>query len=80
MLQTDNDQPRRGSRGSILSGKANVEPNPMSTTIPTHHLAQLSMSTSSDYVSISAQILIKNIDFKRSMIIGIRRQQHKRRT
>lgn len=50
MLQTDNDQPRRGSRGSILSGKANVDPNPGSTTIPTHHLAQLSMCTSSDYV------------------------------
>ncbi|KAI6215631.1 Protein kinase domain-containing protein [Aphelenchoides besseyi] len=47
-LQTDSDQPRRGSRGSILSGKANVEPDPKSTTIPAHHLAQLSLSTSSD--------------------------------
>lgn len=52
LLQTDNDQPRRGSRGSILSGKANVEPNPLSTTIPAHHLAQLSMCTSSDYVCL----------------------------
>lgn len=49
LLQTDNDQPRRGSRGSILSGKANVEPT-ISTTIPAHHLAQLNMCTSSDYV------------------------------
>lgn len=61
LLQTDSDQPRRGSRGSILSGKANVEPNPMSTTIPTHHLAQLNMSTSSDYVSIFLQINIYSI-------------------
>ncbi|KAI6177480.1 Protein kinase domain-containing protein [Aphelenchoides bicaudatus] len=50
LLQTDNDQPRRGSRGSILSGKANVEPT-ISTTIPAHHLAQLNMCTSSDYES-----------------------------
>lgn len=49
-LEND-DQPRRGSRGSILSGKANVEPETTQTTIPAHHLAKLSLSLSQDYVS-----------------------------
>uniref|UniRef100_A0A1I7WX05 LisH domain-containing protein n=1 Tax=Heterorhabditis bacteriophora TaxID=37862 RepID=A0A1I7WX05_HETBA len=40
------DHPRRGSRGSILSGKANVEPEPLTPTISAHHLAQLNLSTS----------------------------------
>ncbi|VDL71018.1 unnamed protein product [Nippostrongylus brasiliensis] len=40
------DQPRRGSRGSILSGKANVEPESVTPTISAHHLAQLNLSTS----------------------------------
>ena len=51
-IQLDSDdQPRRGSRGSIISGKANVEPETTHTTIPAHHLAKLSLSTSQDYVS-----------------------------
>lgn len=45
------DHPRRGSRGSIISGKANVEPEGTQTTIPAHHLAKLSLSTSQDYDS-----------------------------
>ena len=45
------DQHRRGSRGSIISGRANVEPETTQTTIPAHHLAKLSLSTSQDYVS-----------------------------
>ncbi|KAK6060296.1 hypothetical protein COOONC_02051 [Cooperia oncophora] len=40
------DHPRRGSRGSILSGKANVEPESVTPTISAHHLAQLNLSTS----------------------------------
>ncbi|KAK6766373.1 hypothetical protein RB195_025963 [Necator americanus] len=43
---TTDDHPRRGSRGSILSGKANVEPEPITPTISAHHLAQLNLSTS----------------------------------
>ncbi|KAI1732218.1 protein kinase domain-containing protein [Ditylenchus destructor] len=50
-LQMENDQARRGSRGSILSGKANVEPETSATTIPAHHLAKLNLSTSPDYES-----------------------------
>uniref|UniRef100_A0A7E4W5C1 non-specific serine/threonine protein kinase n=1 Tax=Panagrellus redivivus TaxID=6233 RepID=A0A7E4W5C1_PANRE len=45
------DQPRRGSRGSIISGKANVEPDTTHTTIPAHHLAKLSLPASLDYDS-----------------------------
>ncbi|VDM64138.1 unnamed protein product [Angiostrongylus costaricensis] len=41
-----NDYPRRGSRGSILSGKANVEMEPSATPISAHHLAQLNLSLS----------------------------------
>ncbi|KJH42178.1 hypothetical protein DICVIV_11833 [Dictyocaulus viviparus] len=41
-----NDYPRRGSRGSILSGKANVEADSLKATVSTHHLAQLNFSTS----------------------------------
>lgn len=41
-------QPRRGSRGSILSGKANVEVEASAPTISAHHLAKLSLSTSVD--------------------------------
>lgn len=54
----DNDQARRGSRGSILSGKANVDPatEPTAATIPAHHLAKLNLSTSPDYVSDFFQI------------------------
>jgi serine/threonine protein kinase len=52
IIQLDSDEhPRRGSRGSILSGKANVEPDTPQTTIPAHHLAKLSLSTSQDYDS-----------------------------
>ncbi|VDM75014.1 unnamed protein product [Strongylus vulgaris] len=43
---TADDHPRRGSRGSILSGKANVEPEGVTPTISAHHLAQLNLSTS----------------------------------
>uniref|UniRef100_A0A7I4Z686 Serine/threonine-protein kinase kin-29 n=1 Tax=Haemonchus contortus TaxID=6289 RepID=A0A7I4Z686_HAECO len=43
---TSDDHPRRGSRGSILSGKANVEPESVTPTISAHHLAQLNLSTS----------------------------------
>ncbi|VDK44325.1 unnamed protein product [Cylicostephanus goldi] len=43
---TTDDHPRRGSRGSILSGKANVEPEGATPTISAHHLAQLNLSTS----------------------------------
>ncbi|CAJ0935509.1 unnamed protein product, partial [Mesorhabditis belari] len=45
------DQPRRGSRGSILSGKANVDPEPAAPTISAHHLAQLSLLSSAEYES-----------------------------
>jgi serine/threonine protein kinase len=52
IIQLESDEhPRRGSRGSILSGKANVEPETSQTTIPAHHLAKLSLSTSQDYDS-----------------------------
>jgi hypothetical protein len=52
-LHLENEQTRRGSRGSIISGRANVEPAeaPICPTIPAHHLAKLSLSTSPDYVS-----------------------------
>ncbi|KAH7711196.1 Protein KIN-29 [Aphelenchoides avenae] len=45
------DVARRGSRGSILSGKANVDPEPTATTIPAHHLAKLTLSASPEYDS-----------------------------
>jgi hypothetical protein len=56
-LHLENEQTRRGSRGSIISGRANVEPAEAATcpTIPTHHLAKLSLSISPDYVSVSEQ-------------------------
>uniref|UniRef100_A0A1I7WWY1 Serine/threonine-protein kinase kin-29 n=1 Tax=Heterorhabditis bacteriophora TaxID=37862 RepID=A0A1I7WWY1_HETBA len=54
------DHPRRGSRGSILSGKANVEPEPLTPTISAHHLAQLNLSTSPECVNIIASILFTN--------------------
>lgn len=50
MLELENEQARRGSRGSILSGKVNVEQEPLPQIIPTHHLAKLSLSTCLDYV------------------------------
>jgi serine/threonine protein kinase len=50
--QIENNQAamRRGSRGSILSGRANVEPDVAQTTtvIPVHHLAKLSLSVGDD--------------------------------
>lgn len=49
-LNLETDQARRGSRGSILSGKANVDPEPSATQIPAHHLAKLSLAISPDYV------------------------------
>ena len=52
-LHLESDQTRRGSRGSIISGRANVEPTETSNcaTIPAHHLAKLSLSISPDYDS-----------------------------
>ena len=53
-LHLENEQTRRGSRGSIISGRANLEPAEVATfavTIPAHHLAKLSLSTSPDYVN-----------------------------
>ncbi|CAK5073695.1 unnamed protein product [Meloidogyne enterolobii] len=49
----ENEHTRRGSRGSIISGKANITPTETTqcATIPTHHLAKLSLSTSPDYDS-----------------------------
>lgn len=44
-------QPRRGSRGSIVSGKVNVDIQPSTPTISAHHLAKLSLSTNADGVS-----------------------------
>uniref|UniRef100_F1KTV3 Serine/threonine-protein kinase kin-29 n=1 Tax=Ascaris suum TaxID=6253 RepID=F1KTV3_ASCSU len=41
-------QPRRGSRGSIVSGKVNVDIQPSTPTISAHHLAKLSLSTNAD--------------------------------
>ncbi|VDM24396.1 unnamed protein product [Toxocara canis] len=41
-------QPRRGSRGSIVSGKANVEMERSTPTISAHHLAKLSLSANAD--------------------------------
>lgn len=49
-LQLDTDNTRRGSRGSIISGKANVDPEP-TATIPAYHLAKLSLAVNRDYVS-----------------------------
>ncbi|KAI3407707.1 hypothetical protein GPALN_014360 [Globodera pallida] len=50
-LQLDSEYARRGSRGSIISGRAIVEPaeQQQHATIPAHHLAKLSLSTSPDY-------------------------------
>lgn len=50
----ENEHTRRGSRGSIISGKANITPTETTqcATIPTHHLAKLSLSTSPDYVRL----------------------------
>ncbi|CAD6193042.1 unnamed protein product [Caenorhabditis auriculariae] len=39
------DHPRRGSRGSILSGKANIDEPPLTPTISAHQLAQLNLSS-----------------------------------
>ncbi|CAI5456066.1 unnamed protein product [Caenorhabditis angaria] len=39
------DYPRRGSRGSILSGRANVDDQPLTPTISAHQLAQLNLSS-----------------------------------
>ncbi|KAL7070169.1 hypothetical protein ACQ4LE_010580 [Meloidogyne hapla] len=49
----ENEHTRRGSRGSIISGKANIAPTETTqcATIPAHHLAKLSLSTSPDYDS-----------------------------
>uniref|UniRef100_A0A914D6B2 non-specific serine/threonine protein kinase n=1 Tax=Acrobeloides nanus TaxID=290746 RepID=A0A914D6B2_9BILA len=47
----DHDHPRRGSRGSILSGKAVVEPGVAATTIPAAHLAKLNLSTTGEFDS-----------------------------
>jgi hypothetical protein len=60
-LHLESDQTRRGSRGSIISGRANVEPTETSNcaTIPAHHLAKLSLSISPDYVSTTREILYK---------------------
>lgn len=49
-LQLDTDNTRRGSRGSILSGKANVDPEPAAMTIPAYHLAKLSLAANRNYV------------------------------
>uniref|UniRef100_A0A914ZFL7 Serine/threonine-protein kinase kin-29 n=1 Tax=Parascaris univalens TaxID=6257 RepID=A0A914ZFL7_PARUN len=42
------EQPRRGSRGSIVSGKVNVDMQHSPPTISAHHLAKLSLSTNTD--------------------------------
>ncbi|CCD71675.1 Serine/threonine-protein kinase kin-29 [Caenorhabditis elegans] len=42
---TGEEFPRRGSRGSILSGKANVDEQPLTPTISAHQLAQLNLSS-----------------------------------
>ncbi|KAF1747394.1 hypothetical protein GCK72_023856 [Caenorhabditis remanei] len=42
---TGEEYPRRGSRGSILSGKANVDEQPLTPTISAHQLAQLNLSS-----------------------------------
>lgn len=39
------EHPRRGSRGSILSGKANVDEQPLTPSISAHLLAQLNLSS-----------------------------------
>ncbi|CAB3400207.1 unnamed protein product [Caenorhabditis bovis] len=39
------EYPRRGSRGSILSGKVNVDEPPLTPTISAHQLAQLNLSS-----------------------------------
>ncbi|VDN59851.1 unnamed protein product, partial [Dracunculus medinensis] len=44
----DCPQIRRGSRGSIVSGKANVETETSAPTISAHYLAKLSLSTGND--------------------------------
>jgi hypothetical protein len=50
----EKEQTRRGSRGSIISGKANITPTEATqfATIPTHHLAKLNLSTNFNYVKI----------------------------
>ncbi|CAL2049599.1 hypothetical protein CAEBREN_30726 [Caenorhabditis brenneri] len=42
---TGEEYPRRGSRGSILSGKVNVDEQPLTPTISAHQLAQLNLSS-----------------------------------
>ncbi|PIC16357.1 hypothetical protein B9Z55_022992 [Caenorhabditis nigoni] len=42
---TGEEYPRRGSRGSILSGRANVDEQPLTPTISAHQLAQLNLSS-----------------------------------
>ncbi|GMT06212.1 hypothetical protein PENTCL1PPCAC_28386, partial [Pristionchus entomophagus] len=44
-LDCPDEEPRRGSRGSILSGKVNVEPDPTERIIPSVDLQMLSQST-----------------------------------
>ena len=51
---------RRGSRGSILSGKANVE-DPKPLTISAHQLAQLGLSASPDCVRLFRNVIICNV-------------------
>lgn len=64
-LELDSEEKaRRGSRGSILSGKANIDQEPSPPTIPTHHLAKLSLSTCLDYV---------NFVYNKNFLIGLRR-------
>ncbi|VDK45824.1 unnamed protein product [Anisakis simplex] len=48
LCTTSSTQPRRGSRGSIVSGKANIEIQHSTPTISAHHLAKLSLSTNTD--------------------------------
>lgn len=57
----DHDHPRRGSRGSILSGKAVVEPGVAATTIPAAHLAKLNLSTTGEFVSYAYIIIFANL-------------------
>uniref|UniRef100_A0A914V6N4 non-specific serine/threonine protein kinase n=1 Tax=Plectus sambesii TaxID=2011161 RepID=A0A914V6N4_9BILA len=45
-IATGHDTSRRGSRGSILSGKANVDIPDQAPVIPAHDLAKLNLSTS----------------------------------
>lgn len=72
IIQLESDEhPRRGSRGSILSGKANVEPETSQTTIPAHHLAKLSLSTSQDYVRICILLFIQLLKFYRILMTAV---------